>query len=276
VVLIPCAERQGKTACLNRAVPAAKGEIVVFTDANAMFAHDLLEKIAGNFSDAQVGLVTGWTKYRNVSGEEESVGLYGRMEKITKEAESLVSSCVGADGAIFAVRKPLYRPLQDHDINDFVIPLHVIGEGKRAVLDPEIYCHETPSNGEGKEFRRQVRITNRTLGAIWRNVRFLNPFQYGWFAFFLLSHKLIRLLVPFFFAGTFVIAFWLSSQSAFFAGYAFAQTLFVGLGAAALRFRGAGRAGQLCSFFLLTISAQLVGWGDWATGKSAVMWTPQR
>ncbi|HXV21998.1 MAG TPA: hypothetical protein VD811_13505, partial [Desulfuromonadales bacterium] len=166
--------------------------------------------------------------------------------------------------------------LQDGDINDFVIPLNVVGQGQRVVLDPDVFCFERPSEGEGREFRRQVRITNRTLGAIMRNRRFLNPLAYGWFALFLLSHKVLRFLVPFFFAGTFLTALGLAGQSVFFSVMALAQALFVGIGLLALRQRRGGRVGQLCSFFLLTIAAQFLGWVRWASGKTDVMWTPQR
>jgi glycosyltransferase involved in cell wall biosynthesis len=269
-------ERKGKTACLNQVVPTAKGDILVLTDANSMFPPDTLLKFSRNFHSDQIGLVTGWTKYRKPGGDEESVGLYARLEMVTKRSESLVSSCVGADGAVFAVRKELYKPLKDYDINDFVIPLDVIGQGKRVVLDSEVYCIEQPGDNESKEYRRQVRITNRTLGAIGRNINFLNPFVYGSFAFFLLSHKVIRFLVPFSFSGVFITALLLAKVSVFFTGFVIAQLLFIGIGIIGIFKLLNGRLTQLCSFFLLTIFAQLVGWIRWASGKADVMWKPVR
>lgn len=269
-------ERNGKTACLNQVVPVAKGDILVFTDANSMFPFDALRKLTRNFADGRVGLVTGWTKYRKPDGAEETTGLYARLEKAVKYAESLVGSCVGADGAVFAMRKELYLPLKSYDINDFVIPLNVIGQRGMVVLDPEVYCIEKPSEGEAKEFRRQVRITNRTLGALWRNAGFLNPARYGTFAFCLLSHKVIRFLVPFFFLGTFCIGSVLSATSTFYAALTAAQLLFVVVGVFGIVDRSYGRLVQLCSFVLLTIYAQFIGWIRWSTGKSDVIWKPER
>lgn len=269
-------ERYGKTACLNKVVPDAKGEILVFTDANSMFPADTFMKLSRHFSDDRIGLVTGWTKYRNYGGVEEATGIYARLEKIIKQGESLISSCVGADGAVFAVRKALYRPLKDYDINDFVIPLNVIGLGKRVVLDPEVYCVEKPSEGEVREFRRQVRITNRTIGAIGRNIGFLNPVKYGTFAFFLFSHKVIRFMVPFFFLGTFCVGLILSGNSILYAGFTIAQIVFIAVGVFGIYDCINGRLVQLCSFILLTIYAQFVGWIRWVTGKSDVMWKPER
>jgi len=276
IKLAAFSDRKGKTACLNQVVPDAKGDIIVFTDANSMFPADVLLKFARNFVCEEIGLVTGWTKYRKPGGDEESVGLYGRLEMITKQAESTISSCVGADGAVFAIRKNLYRPLQDYDINDFVIPLNVIGQGKRVVLDQELFCIEQPGDNEAKEFRRQVRITNRTLGAIGRNIRFLNPFGFGSFAFFLFSHKVVRFLVPFSFLGTLLTALLLANDSIFFSLFVAAQLLFICIGVAGILKLSNGRLIQLCSFFLLTIAAQLIGWIRWATGRADTMWKPVR
>ncbi|MDA8430917.1 MAG: glycosyltransferase [Geobacteraceae bacterium] len=276
LVLRAYPQRNGKTACLNRVIPDAKGEILVFTDANSMFPRDTILKLARSFSDSRIGLVTGWTKYRKAGGDEDTTGLYARLEKVIKYGESLISSCVGADGAVFAMRKALYRPLKECDINDFVIPLNVIGQGKRVVLDPEVYCTEKPSEGEVKEYRRQVRITNRSLGAIWRNREFLNPLRYGVFAFFLFSHKVVRFLVPFFFVWLFCAGLILSSESVVYAGLVVAQAVFIVVGIFGILKCSDGRAVQLCSFVLLTIYAQLIGWVRWATGKSDVIWQPER
>jgi glycosyltransferase involved in cell wall biosynthesis len=139
-------ERAGKTACLNRAVAQAKGDVLVFTDANSMFPRPHISKYCTELRGSERWLVTGWTKYRKPGSDvEEAPGVYARLEKYTKQSESLISSCVGADGAIFAIRRELYRDLEDHDINDFIIPLHVLDQNQRVVLDPEVYCLEEPS-----------------------------------------------------------------------------------------------------------------------------------
>ena len=270
-------ERAGKTACLNRAVPQAKGDIIVFTDANSMFPPQALTKIARNFADQEIGLVTGWTKYRRPGTDsEEAPGVYARLEKIIKQCESLVSSCVGADGAIFAVRRELYRYLEDHDINDFVIPLNVVGQNRRAVLDPKVYCLEEPSEGMGREYARQVRITNRTLGAIRRNVRFLNPFKYGSFAFFLLSHKVLRFMVPFFALGLFLSSLYLTTSSVFYLLVFAILCFFILAGIAGILGLNHSRLVKLCATFLLTNLAQAKGWFRFLTGRADTLWTPRR
>jgi cellulose synthase/poly-beta-1,6-N-acetylglucosamine synthase-like glycosyltransferase len=276
LVLRAFPERSGKTACLNRVVPQARGDIILFTDANSMFSPDLLLKLVRNFADPRVGLVTGWTRYTGPGESGEATGAYARMEKLTKQWESAVSSCVGADGAVFALRRELYEPLEDRDINDLVIPLHAVSKGKRVVLDPEVFCFEEPAQDERKEFRRQVRITNRTLGAIMRNLKVLNPSVYGTFAFFLMSHKVLRFLVPFFFLGALLICLSLWRSSLLHAVLLLPYGILIGLALAGVFGFMEGRAVNLAKVFLITLFAQFLGWGRFLFGKSDTTWTPQR
>ena len=276
VVLKAYRERSGKTACLNRAVPEARGEIILFTDANSMFPADILLKMVDNFADKEIGLVTGWTRYGDARQDDDTTGLYSRFERWTKTRESLVSSCVGADGAVFAIRKELFRALREDDINDFVIPLHAIRQGRRAVMDPDVYCYEKSVDDAGKEYHRQVRITNRTLNAIRRNPEFLNPLRYGWFAYFLASHKIMRFLVPFFLIVTFGTNLMLLGTS-----YLYSLTFGLQIAAYAVAlgsvfgFRG-GRVGEIAKFFMVTMLAQLTAWFRTLAGISDTMWMPQR
>jgi len=269
-------ERSGKTLCLNRTVPEAKGDIVLFTDANSMFNSDMLIKLVRNFADREVGLVTGWTRYGEVNRAEDTTGMYSRFERLIKIHESHVSSCVGADGAVFAMRKELYKTLRADDINDFVIPLHVIRQGRRVVMDPDVYCFEKSADETVKEYQRQVRITNRTLNAIRRNLEFLNPLKYGWFTYFLLSHKIMRFLVPFFLIAAFGTNLMLLGRS-----HLYSITLGIQLTALAVAMLGilgfaGGKITDLAKFFLVTLLAQLSAWFRTFAGRSDTMWTPQR
>lgn len=200
--------RIGKTACLNKAVPLCKGDIIVFSDANSKYESNAISYMVRKFEDKKVGLVTGTTKYvskedNNISG---SVGIYSKIEIITKKLESQIGSCVGADGAIFAIRKQLYQPLKEYDINDFVIPLNIIRQSYRVVLEEHAFCIEKTTESISGEFKRQARITNRTLRAIFNNADMLNPFNFGIFSFEILSHKLCKSLVPYFMFAVLVIS----------------------------------------------------------------------
>jgi cellulose synthase/poly-beta-1,6-N-acetylglucosamine synthase-like glycosyltransferase len=276
VVFYTFPERQGKTICLNKLVPLAKGEILIFTDANSILPASVLRKIVRNFSDHKIGLVTGWTKYISHSGEESNMGLYSHFEKVIKVFESAVGSCVGADGAIFAIRKSLYRNLQGDDINDFITPFDVIRQQQRVVLDPDVFCVEEESNEAKNAFRRQVRITTRTLWAIRRNMELLNPFKYGSFSFFIYSHKVMRFLAPLFLMGMFAINLFLFKMNLLFKASLLLQSLFFACGTAGLLFDSDSAIFDIPEMLLVTFIAQIIGWLRMLAGIEDIMWTPSR
>jgi len=268
--------RLGKTACLNKVIPEAKGEIIVFTDANSMFAPEMLKLLVKNFHDFQIGAVSGWTKYFSPESGEETTSLYALLEKKTKLDESAVSSCVGADGAIFAIRKELYIPLGANDINDFIIPLNVVRKGKRVILDKDIYCVEETTKGTQNIFKRQVRITTRTAWAIRRNIELLNIFKFKSFSLFLLSHKVIRLLTPFILLFTLILNLMILKLSTFYLITLSGQALFWLLGLIGLLGVTRVRLISICKFFIITFAAQLIGCLRMMAGIEDIMWTPKR
>jgi len=279
VVLRHYMGRIGKTACLNRAVPLATGEIIVFSDANSNYDRGALKALVRPFQDSTVGFVTGWTKYG--SGEDmtaaDSLGLYAKLELVTKELESRLGSCVGADGAIFAIRKDLYVPLKDYDINDFVIPLMINKQGYRGVLDRKACCFEKDAGGAKGEFYRQVRITNRTIRAILNHRQLLNPFRFGFFSIQLFSHKLCKFLVPFFMLGLFVSNIFLISISSFYVMSLIGQILLYSTASVAVcifsetSFLGVTRATKI---FVMVNVAILFAWVKYLQGETYITWSP--
>ena len=268
--------RIGKSACLNKSVPVAKGDIILFTDANAMFPEDLLLRIVRNFNDPDIGLATGSTLYKTGADGRASADAYGKLERWTKYGESRISSCVGADGAVFAIRKELYRPLKNDDINDFIIPLNIIRLGRRVVMDPDVFCIEDATNETQNAFRRQVRITTRTLWAIRRNLEFLNPLKYRFFSFFIFSHKLLRFSVPFFFAGAFAVNLFLLTRSFVYTLSMLGFILVFITGMLNITGHVRGKMSSICKYFLITITAQFFGWIRMLAGIKDALWTPQR
>ncbi len=194
VRLIRVEGRVGKTACLNVAVPQTTGEIVVFSDANAMYAPDAIRHLVENFSDDQVGYVVGEAQYADASttAAAKSEDSYWHYEMMMKKMESRLHSMVGGDGAIYAIRRELYECLENTDINDFVNPLQIIAKGFRGIYEPEALCYENTSGSFSKEFGRKIRIVNRSFSGLLRVKTVLNPFKTGIFSFQIISHKLLR------------------------------------------------------------------------------------
>ncbi len=194
VKLVRLPNRNGKTYGLNKAMEEATGEVVIFSDANAMYDRHAISELVKYFSDPQVGYAVGKAEYYEnldkMAGKQEN--LYWRYELALKELESGVGSVVGGDGAIYAIRRKLYQPLDADDINDFVNPLQIISKGYRGVFCPEAVCYEDAAGDFDKEFRRKKRIVNRSWRGLLKTTAALNPFKVGIFAWQIFSHKILR------------------------------------------------------------------------------------
>lgn len=188
--------RQGKTSALNQAVPVASGDIVVFSDANSLYAPDALRQLVKKFVDPRVGYTSGQMKYVNPDGSLVGDGCtaYMHYENFLRAAETRIGSVVGVDGGIDAVRRSLYRPMRADQLPDFVLPLDVVGQGYRVVFEPDAVLHEDALSGGASEYRMRVRVALRAFWALWDKRELLNPLRSGLFAWQLLSHKVLRYL----------------------------------------------------------------------------------
>jgi len=278
IVLRSYPERMGKTACLNRAVPLTKGEIIVFSDANARYDANATRELVKHFEDHRIGFVSGVTHYCEQQ-EIHSIGLYTSIEVKTKKLESRFGSCMGADGAIFAIRKHLYPELDSSAINDLVIPFRIIKEGFRGVLEERAFCVEEVAKEDRREFLRQVRITNRTLRAIGSHLELMNPFKFGFFSFELLSHKVCRLLVPFALVTLLLANIFLASKSPFYLTTLVGQLIVLCLACVSYVFgKGLVKVSfiSLLTTFVMVNSAILWGWVSLVRGKTYQTWASIR
>ena len=273
--------RQGKTAALNIAVPQATGEIIVFSDANSMYDQSAIKKLVGQFQDPAIGLITGRTKYVSRQGTSvaESTSLYTELERLTKRLESQIGSCVGADGAIFAIRKELYKALKPYDINDFVIPLKIMEQGYRGLLENEAFCIEETARDTEGEFNRQVRITNRTIRAMVNNRTLLNPIKFPLFSFELISHKLLKFMLPFFMIIVFVTNCLLVATAFFYYLILILQACFYVLaywGYVDEKTQNRSKLTSMPYTFSMVSLAVLLGWLTYFKGKTHTTWTTSR
>jgi cellulose synthase/poly-beta-1,6-N-acetylglucosamine synthase-like glycosyltransferase len=190
--------RGGKTEAQNAGVRLARGQFVAFSDANSMYAPSALKRLLVPFADERIGCVCGELQYANPDeqGAGKGEGLYWRYEQFLKRRESLLSSALGANGAIYALRRELFVELRGDIISDFVAPLHAWRRGFRIAYEPTAVATEYSSGRFGDEFRRRRRIVSRSLYGLWTEAGVLNPLEHFFFAFQMFSHKLLRWLVP--------------------------------------------------------------------------------
>jgi cellulose synthase/poly-beta-1,6-N-acetylglucosamine synthase-like glycosyltransferase len=279
VRLVRQEERMGKSAALNQAVPLARGEVIVFSDANAMYDPAALAQLAWHFQDPTVGFVTGRTEYMKseASTSTDTSGLYAKLELLAKRLESRMGACVGADGAIFAVRKHLFKPLAAHDINDFVIPLRVLEQGYAGLLEPAAVCREEASARAEDSFHRQVRITARTLRALFHFKHLLNPLKYPLYAFELVSHKFCKFLLPLFLILAFLTNLAILGEGVHYVVLFLLQCTFY-LSACIIHFSGREtmnfRIMTYAHGFCLVCAAYLWGWIKYFSGEKYITWAP--
>jgi len=200
VVSLHQPERRGKTAALNRAVAAAKGEIVVFSDANNEFSTDAIRVLVRHFADPEVGGVCGAKRIKPAEERESSMGdsLYWRYESAVKVAESRIHTISNADGEIFAIRRSLYRHVPEHIINDDAeITLNLVDQGKRILYEPQARSFEYASLHIRDDFFVKVRMVAGGYQTLAEHARELLPWR-SWFTWSFFSHKTLRWLAPVF------------------------------------------------------------------------------
>ncbi|MCB1859364.1 MAG: glycosyltransferase family 2 protein [Gammaproteobacteria bacterium] len=188
--------RLGKTMGLNAGISQIKSELIVFSDANAMYQPNAMKELVKYFRDQRVGYVVGAALYNQdeSSKANQSEDLYWNMELSLKQWESDFYSVVGGDGAIYAIRRNLFWELAEDDINDFINPLQIIAQGYLGVFNPRAVCYEDTAEEFAKEFGRKRRIVNRSWRAFLKSLPRFSLTQHGRFLFELFSHKVIRWL----------------------------------------------------------------------------------
>ncbi len=192
--------RAGKTSALNLAQAHVTGEIIVFSDANSLYAPDALRRLMEPFADQAVGYATGRMLYRARDGSltGEGCSAYMRYENMLRGLETSVGSVVGVDGGIDAVRRDLYTVMRADQQPDFVLPLSVVARGRRVVYAPGARVYEASLSETGAEFRMRTRVALRAWHALRDMAGLLDPVRYGLFSWQLFSHKWLRYLAPIF------------------------------------------------------------------------------
>jgi cellulose synthase/poly-beta-1,6-N-acetylglucosamine synthase-like glycosyltransferase len=229
--------RVGKAPALNAAVAQATGEVLAFTDANSMLAPDALRALVAPFADEQVGGVAGDQRYLDGDGAPGVAAGergYWNFDRALKLAESRAGNVISATGAIYAVRRALFRPVPDGATDDFAVSTAVICQGRRLVFAPGAVAYEPVGASAEIEFGRKVRVMTRGLNGVLLRRELLDPRRHGFYALQLLSHKVLRrlMVVPLLVMGA--AAARLAPRGRLYAGVAAGQAAILGLGAAGL------------------------------------------
>jgi len=200
VRLVRVEGRVGKTETQNQAVRQATGDVIVFSDATTKYERMNLRKIVRNYADPTVGAVSGRYEYFNPTGASIGVGniLFWKYENFIKSSQTRIKTITGCCGCIYSVRRALYEPLPPDIISDLVEPLKILEKGYRIVFEPDAVAHEETTEKTGEEFNMRIRVITRGMRGMLFMRKLFNPLRHGFVAFQLISHKLLRWLMPVF------------------------------------------------------------------------------
>jgi glycosyltransferase involved in cell wall biosynthesis len=277
VRLIRTGTRQGKEAAQKLAVEAARGEIVVFSDAGTELAPDGVRQIVMSFADPTVGCVSSVDALIDADGNVSGEGVYVRYEMLLRRLESALGSVVGLSGSFFAVRRSACREWAIDVQSDFNTLLNCVRMGLRGVSDEESVGYYRGVTRDAREFERKVRTVLRGITTLMRRAMLLDPLRYGLFAWQLVSHKLCRWLVPFAMLvalGANLVL--LRSDAPVYRATLGLQLAFYVAAVGGLSSSGLGsrRVFKLAGFLLLVNASILTAWYRYWRGQRVLMWAP--
>lgn len=281
VILHRQTQRLGKTAAQNAAIAKARGEIVVFSDATSLYEPDTLRKIVRNFADQTVGCVGGHLVYIDPNDTQVGRGAqsYWGYETFLKRHESKACSLIGVSGCLYAVRKSAYVPLYNEACSDFIIATKMFEQGLRTIYEPEAICLEETNQRQDNELRMRVRVIAQTFTDLWRHREMLNPLRGGLYGIQLLSHKVMRYLVPFFLMALFAASAVLAGGSPAYRALFLLQSLGYVCGAMSWVLENFGirsRVLALPHYFVLANVASLIAMIQFLRGERYARWEPIR
>ena len=275
--------RIGKAAALRAAVDVAQSDVLVFSDANSMFAPEALRRLVRPFADPAVGGVAGNQIYlKDGDGDAIAVGerSYWDFDRIMKEAQTRAGNVTQGTGALYAIRRSLFRPMPPDVNDDFFQSLAVVAAGRRLVFEPGAIAYERVAPSRTLEYGRRVRIMTRGLRCVVAVPGVLNPARTGFYAVQLFAHKVLMRVMAIPLAVIALTSLLLFPRGVIYRIAVVGQLLFYSLAAAGLLLakRPVGHRPVLAlpAYFCMIQLASLHAAWNLLTGRSYAVWRPDR
>jgi len=238
VILIKNKTRSGKASGLNKGMQKINTELVMLVDARQEINADALMNLASWFyPGSKAGAVSGELKFRSEkvigskglkSKSESGMDAYQKYEKFIRQTESVVAGVPGVSGAIYILRRDLFKPMaSDTILDDVLIPMNAAKQGFWIGYDDRATAWDIPSNDMAREKQRKTRTLKGNYQLLFRHLGWCFPGSHPlWFQYF--SHKVSRLTAPFFAIGALGISLSLSLQGSYLCGL-FSLALIIGV-----------------------------------------------
>ena len=258
----------GRSAAQDAAVRVATGEIVAFSDANAMWDMEALRELVKPFGDPQVAYACGQVSFTNEEGTNQE-GLYWRYEMWLRASESALASVTGGNGAIYAVRKSAYievDPIMGHDLS---FPFNLVKRGHRAVYVPEAKATEKMVPSIEGEWARKRRMMSHGWPIVIKG-GLADPKGYPpLYALMIVSHRLLRYGTPFLHVLTALATLALLRRGRDLPARGRRAA---GAGRRRVRARRAPAARLIARYYVLTTAALAAGLYDWLRHGTEAGW----
>lgn len=229
VLLSRTEERLGKENAQKDAIAMATGDIIVFSDVATSIPADAISALVRYFDNPSVGAISSEDVFVSRDDGVVGEGAYVKYEMWLRKLESLRGGLVGLSGSFFAARRSICSDWDIHSPSDFNTALNCASKGYVAVSAPDVLGHYQDVADSSKEYQRKLRTVIRGMTAVARHPEVLNPFRHGLFAFEVLSHKLMRWLVPWFLIVLLASSVLLAGKGGIYALALIAQIAFYGL-----------------------------------------------
>jgi poly-beta-1,6-N-acetyl-D-glucosamine synthase len=281
--LVSLKQHEGKNMAIDRGIKSCIGEIVIFSDVDAILEPDTILKLMELFSDPTVGGVCGQRIiYEESKGLKYAQSTYLKFDSTIKKLESKIGSISSNDGKLYAIRRKLFEPIHPAVTDDLYTALSIIKQHYRFVFEPDAKAFvKIPSRNPRHELERRRRIVCRSLTGIFLQKELLNPFKYGIFSIRLFINKILRRFLPISMLLMFLSSVFLSFYIPLIRILVILQFVFYILAFSYLivfhnikGFKFIKRITSLAYYFCLGNYGTLLGLIDFIRGKKVVKWEP--
>ena len=265
----------GKTNAQNETQELCGTEILVMTDANAIFEPNAVRELVSYFTDLDIAYVSGQLKYMNIEGNStaSSEGFYWKLDLMCRDIESRFQTITAGNGAIYAVRNKDYEKIPPIECHDSSFPIVYALEKKRAIYNSDAIAYEKAGEVNEDEFKRKVRMNRLILRGICPDIRVFNVFSYHWFSYFYFGHRTCRYLLWLMHLFALSINIPLAINCGWFWKVSLVlQVLFYLIAIIGWTTKSSNRLIKIASYYCMTVIAQWKGVINNATGKSKPVW----
>lgn len=278
VLLHKVQDRKGKENAQRSAIKISKGEILVFSDVSTQIENCSLRVIAEHFRNPKIGALSSEDRFLTENGEIAGEGAYVKYEMWLRKLESDVNSLVGLSGSFFAARKEVCEDWNISVPSDFNTAINCVKKGYIATTTPELLGFYPNLQDETKEYQRKVRTVIRGMAALFSQAYIMNTFKYGLFSFQVISHKVMRWLVPWFLLMTFLLNLCLVNTHPIYQLILLGQVVFYTLALSGWISRQARSISfiKITYFFMQVNIAIAHATLQYLSGKRVTFWAPSK